>query len=178
MNMSKMRLVLLASAHKAPIFAGVFARDDFMRLLTPGPHVVNTENSDQSGEHWVVSYIDGHHYNFFDSYGRQPSSFSVFRQRLSCLVCRFWNDYLIYCLTTNACGDYSVSICSLLAQRFALPFIVRLLIITRAEVRDHLVRGFLIHQFEPNAVTDLRSALTFSLEKVHVLPLQSSCSLL
>ena len=168
---------LLSNKHTATLFAGVLARDQFARSTKPGLYVVNTHDSDKSGEAWLVVYISNGAYDFFDSYGRPPSSFLVFQQRLSGLRCRHWNNCLLQRLTTNVCGDYCVFVCTLLARRFSLPLIVRLLlIIPRAEIRDHVVRGFLLQRFGPLAVTDPRTTSAYGLDGVHVLPLQSSRS--
>ena len=83
MNTHEICSALLSDKHTATLFAGVVARDQFARLTKPGLYVVNTHDSDKSGEHWLVVYIANGAYVFFDSYGRPPSSFLIFKQRLS-----------------------------------------------------------------------------------------------
>ena len=177
MNTHEIRSALLGDEHTASLFAGVLARDEFAHPTTPGLYVVNTDDSDQPCEHWLVIYISNDAYDFFGFYGRPPSSFPVLQQDLSGLWCRHWNDCLLQRLTTNVCGDYCVFVCMLLARRFPLPLIVRLLlIIPQAEVRDLVVRGFILQRFRPLAIINSRTSIAYGLDKVHILPLQSSRS--
>ena len=87
-NTHEIRSALLDDERTASLFAGVLARDEFARSTKPGLYVVNTDDSDQPGKHWLVVYISDDAYGFFDSYGRPPSSFPVIQQRLSGLRCR------------------------------------------------------------------------------------------
>ena len=78
MNTRKIQSALLRDEHAAAFFAGVLARDQFAYSTTHGLYVVNTQNSEQSGEHWLVVYISDDAYDFFDSFGHPPPSFPVF----------------------------------------------------------------------------------------------------
>ena len=72
MNTHEICLALLRNEHTAPLFAGVLARDQFARSTTLGLYVVNIEDSDQSGEHWLVVYLSDDAYDIFDLYSSPP----------------------------------------------------------------------------------------------------------
>jgi hypothetical protein len=55
-------------------FLGVFARDEIPKFINyPACFVMNTENRNKPGQHWLALHYDkkGRCY-FFDSYGNQP----------------------------------------------------------------------------------------------------------
>ena len=59
-------------------FLGVFARDEIPKNINyPACFVMNTENRNKPGQHWLAFYYDskGTCY-FFDSYGRSPDYYN------------------------------------------------------------------------------------------------------
>ena len=60
-------------------FIGVFARDEIPKSINyPACFVMNTQNSNQPGEHWLAVYYNkrGHCY-FFDSYAHPPKYYNM-----------------------------------------------------------------------------------------------------
>ena len=57
MNTHKICSALLGNERAALLFAGVLARDEFAHSTTPGFYVVNTNDSNQPSEHWLVVYV-------------------------------------------------------------------------------------------------------------------------
>ena len=57
------------------VFKMVLARDRLPRIIRyPSAYVVNTDNHDKGGEHWIALFYDSNGYcTFFDSFGRSPT---------------------------------------------------------------------------------------------------------
>ena len=55
-------------------FIGVFPRDLLpTKINYPSSFIVNTDNSNKRGEHWLAIYVDGHRkLDFFDPMGLPP----------------------------------------------------------------------------------------------------------
>ena len=81
---------------------GVFARDELPPNLLPGGYLVNTQNRDQGGEHWVVVWrTEDGRVEFMDSLGQKPEyygwTFTVPVQ---------WNQRQIQDNNSIACGAF------------------------------------------------------------------------
>jgi hypothetical protein len=93
-------------------FLGVFARDRLPAALPPRRPlylVVNTENHNKPGQHWIVLCIDKDG-EFFDSYGRPPTN--IFRSYLD-KFCGKWifNDTRVQSIVSRFCGHYCIFYC-------------------------------------------------------------------
>jgi len=88
-------------------FDGVFSSD---RLpAKPRLLVCNTDTSDESGEDWIVIYVDG---EYFDSLGRAPTrTFERYMNK----HCREWIDNCkqLQSIVSRFCGHYCASFCIL-----------------------------------------------------------------
>jgi hypothetical protein len=88
-------------------FLGVFARDR-MPARRPLLMVINTENHNKPGEHWVVICLDRDAKGeFFDSYGRSPVG--LFRAYLE-KFCGEWicNTTRVQSVISSCCGNYCI----------------------------------------------------------------------
>ena len=89
-------------------FIGVFARDELPKKINGlASFIVNTDNSNKSGEHWLSFYFDedGVCY-FFDPLGFSPkyNNFEIFIKQ----NCKkyFYNDQRIQSLFSTNCGYF------------------------------------------------------------------------
>lgn len=86
-------------------FLGVFAADEMPRIK-PGGIIVNTDDRNKPGMHWIAIFIDRlGNGEFFDSYGLPPwvDSHISFMKR-----CKRWryNRIALQSLTSSVCGHY------------------------------------------------------------------------
>ena len=94
------------------IFRGVFSLDEFVAYLTrsnvnKGVFVFNTQTSTKGGEHWICVAVEDDVIYYFDSFGRNPASYSYVAETLllSNKIIE-WNKYFFQNPATNVCGDY------------------------------------------------------------------------
>ena len=89
-------------------FKGVFARDKLPQKLNfPSCFIINTQNSDQSGEHWLAFYYDEKgNAEFFDSYGNHPSYFDLESYLNNTSKNWTWNKKQLQSFNSPLCGYY------------------------------------------------------------------------
>ncbi|CAC5417050.1 unnamed protein product [Mytilus coruscus] len=56
----------------------VFSADEIPKSQSsyPTAFIINTDRKQDPGRHWLAFYVTSHRGEFFDSYGRKPSSYS------------------------------------------------------------------------------------------------------
>jgi hypothetical protein len=96
-----------------PIFKGVFAKDELVRIKVkknePLALVLNLENHNQGGSHWVALYNDKNlpYVEFFDSYGIEPPiEVEKFASRLGKPI--KYNPYQHQKITSFRCGYFTI----------------------------------------------------------------------
>jgi hypothetical protein len=96
-----------------PIFKGVFAKDELVRIKVkknePLALVINLENHNQGGSHWVALYNDKNlpYVEFFDSYGIEPPiEVEKFSLRLGKPI--KYNPYQHQKITSFRCGYFTI----------------------------------------------------------------------
>ena len=92
-----------------PLFLGVFSSDK----LPTHPHglfISNTDPSHLPGTHWVAICIDGRRGEYFDSFGRPPSS--TFKDYMN-TYCKHWtfNARQLQSIASSFCGQYCIYYC-------------------------------------------------------------------
>ena len=93
-------------------FRGVYAKDETPKLPRdkkkyPLSFIVNTDRLGEPGEHWVAAYYTSPNAGeFFDSYGRAPSTLGFTRKRLPGIV--RVNKVKLQSLHSNVCGQYCI----------------------------------------------------------------------
>ena len=100
----------------APGFLGTFPYDKIPKKQASDTFslVINTESSQEPGEHWLVLLYKKPFFYFFDSYGRSFHDQTFSRQFTRTLKnyignARYrFNRKMLQQLTSNACGDYCV----------------------------------------------------------------------
>lgn len=89
-------------------FIGVFARDQLPSIISwPSSLIVNTDNINMRGEHWLAFYfLKNGNCLFFDPLGFTPKyhNFEIFIKE-NCIK-YFYNDQRIQGLLSNNCGYF------------------------------------------------------------------------
>ena len=135
----QLQAVLSLDAYTKRLFQGVYAMD---RLPTRnnGAYVINMDNHDEPGSHWVAVFVDNGAVEYFDSYGRAPTDSrllhflgpnfsynSVALQRLFTTVCGY---FCLYFLLKRARGVSSSQIVHMLARTDS-GFVVKEYVLSR-----------------------------------------------
>ena len=87
MNTVNIDDVLKSDPNAKHSFRGVFSLDEFVAYLTrsninKGIFVFNTQTSTKSGEHWICVIVEDKVIYYFDSFGRNPASYSYVAETL------------------------------------------------------------------------------------------------
>ena len=104
-------LQILSTLNNLPVqSSGVYAANQIpKRWSRPSALVFNTDNSNQSGSHWVSIYVDHDGYGTFcDSFGQPP----YIRQHIDAIgrnCSKFeWNSHQLQSETSDVCGHYCI----------------------------------------------------------------------
>ena len=54
-----------------PRFNGVFSRDNLLNIINNGAYVINLDEYDDIGTHWVALYVNNKIVTYFDSFGKK-----------------------------------------------------------------------------------------------------------
>lgn len=98
-----------------PHYRGVFAMDKIPKLINikPSLYVINTDNSNQSGTHWLAIYVPAKgKANYFDSFGRPPKN-----QHIKLF---FKNNHLQYIPNRKQLQGYFSTVCGQYCCMFLL----------------------------------------------------------
>lgn len=72
MEAGEIRNILQRHAILVEHVRGVFARDQLPEHLPPGGYIVNTDNADGPGIHWVALWVEEDSVEFMDSFAHDP----------------------------------------------------------------------------------------------------------
>lgn len=91
-------------------FLGVFARDQIpLKLKYPSSLILNTDKSNQKGEHWLAIYYDKDgKAEFFDSFGRHPAEFKLENYMQKTSTKWDYNSKQLQSFQSKICGYYCV----------------------------------------------------------------------
>jgi len=120
-----------ALKHVAP-GVGVYAADQIPRGRTRG-FIVNTQDSSQTGEHWVSFWKDGGS-EFFDSFGQKPGYYG-FQSTES------YNTMMLQNPDSDTCGLYTLFYVMLKSRGYTLGQIQKLFG-TNTRLNDYLMYLF------------------------------------
>lgn len=125
-------------------FKGVYSSDNMPTSKTPYCFIVNSEPSDQPGDHWLAFWVNDKSVEFFDSYGRSPwnpmfgSSFSSFVGDRKC----FYNTVILEGIFSKTCGQFSIYYTCLRCLGFSYDEILNSFS-ANVIVNDKLVKNFI-----------------------------------
>lgn len=108
-------------------FLGVYARDQLPLVFSyPACLIVNTDNADQSGEHWLaIYYNEKKEADFFDSYGSHPISFGLDTYMNRTSSSWNWNSHQLQSMESRICGYYCVLFLMYRARGLSLAHFIK-----------------------------------------------------
>ena len=124
-------------------FKGVFSCDNMPIETTPYCFIVNTEPSNEPGDHWLALWVDKESVEFFDTYGRNPWNsmfsplFSSFVGHRKCM----YNTVVLEGVFSKTCGEFSIYYISLRCAGFTFEEILNSFSVN-VIVNDKLVKRF------------------------------------
>ena len=130
-------------------YRGTFSCDTLPSPLSSGDGrqrlmIVNTNPSDEPGEHWVALYVDstGRRGEYFDSFGQRPATIFADYMNNSCSDYWTYNKRQLQSIVSRVCGYYCVYFCMLRSVGIDMFKIVNSFT-SDTGFNDVLVHGFL-----------------------------------
>ena len=95
-----------ASYENEPRFGGVYSRDNLPNKVKNGTYVINLDEYDHIGTHWVVSYVNNKTVTYFDSLGVEhiPKEIEKFIGNKSIIT----NIFRIQAYDSVMCGYFCI----------------------------------------------------------------------
>ena len=89
-----------------PRFNGVYSRDNLPKITKKGAHVINLDEYENAGTHWIALFIKTNEFIYFDSFGiehipKEINKFIGSNKKLKQI-------YLEYKHTIQLCADIFV----------------------------------------------------------------------
>jgi hypothetical protein len=105
-------------------FLGVFARDKLPNEIKwPSTLIINTDKSNQPGEHWLAIYYDENGTcEFFDSYGFHPDFYNLTDYIKSTSKNFIFNSKTIQGIFSKYCGQYCVLFLLIRSRNFSMKY--------------------------------------------------------
>ena len=103
MYKSQIQSILQLDSHSKRYFKGVFAIDELPRLLPMSGYVINYDEHNKEGSHWVAVFANAKTVEYFDPNGQQPLD-----KRLSDFIGPnyLFSPFALQQILGNACGFY------------------------------------------------------------------------
>ena len=120
------------------IFQGVYAVDVLPESCV-GMYVINTDEHDQPGQHWVAVYND----EYFDSFGLPPLDQRI-KDFLGYNI--IYNKVTLQPILTNACGFYCVYYLLERARGQSMEDIIHVL---KNDDGDFIVKSMIFNRYKP-----------------------------
>lgn len=162
MNSAQIHYILSNDELTRYQFKGVYARDHFNEKTSkPGLYVINTDDSDKPGEHWVAIYNNGRE-EFFDSYGNHPSYFGInTTKNVIYNKTRYQNDL------STCCGQYCIYFLTLRCRHHDMGQIKSYLEPSMKMWNDNMVTRYVNKHFNIKTdVSDYPFVIQFCLNKI------------
>lgn len=142
MNTSQIRTILRNDVMASDCFHGVFPMDSLPKM-DYGCYVINTDDADEPGEHWLAVYNDHGHIEYFDSFGRLPLD-----KRLEIFLGDHYkyNKIQLQQLFSNACGFYCVYYILHRVRGFTMEEIITVL---KRSDGDFIAKDFVYRHYKP-----------------------------
>ena len=122
-------------------FRGVFAMDK-LPTRKKGCYVINTDDHDEPGSHWVAVFDDGENVEYMDSYGHPPLDarcLNFLGDTFSFNTVRLQQQY------SNACGFYCVYFLLHRSRTLTANYIISML--ARSD-SGYIVKNFLYSRYK------------------------------
>ena len=121
---------------------GVYAMDRLPQRK-PGAYVINTDDHDEPGSHWIAVYCENDHVDFMDSYGRPPPDARL----IKFLGANYdFNNIALQQPMSKACGFYCLYFLLHRARGHSTASIIELL---RRSDSDYVVKEYVYSRYKP-----------------------------
>lgn len=144
MNSYEIFKFLKSDEHCQKSFLGVFARDELPIIQKlPVCFIINTDNRNESGEHWLAFYFDERrNAEFFDPIGLHPNFYGL-EEYLAFYSNKWkWNKQRIQSFFSNFCGQICLFFLYFRCRNFSLDYILNNFT-TNFEKNEKLILNFL-----------------------------------
>ena len=141
MYRNQIKAILSLDPPSREIFRGIFAIDELPNRSSHGAYVVNYDESDKPGSHWVAIYVEAGSVEYFDSFGQPPLD-----ERLQTFVGEYYtyNPFQLQQTLGNACGFYCTYFILKRSRQVQSNDILRFLIRKNS---DYIVKKFLYSHY-------------------------------
>ena len=141
MNTRQINAILQSDYMTKDLYHGEFPMDQ-LPTLQPGAYIINTDDHDEPGEHWLAVYYDKD-IEYFDSYGLKPLD-----SRLEDFLGKkyVYNASPLQQVFSNACGFYCVYYILHRARDHSMNDIIHVL---KRSDGDFIVKEFLYRHYKP-----------------------------
>lgn len=107
MTISNIKIETIAKNIKLNII--VICKDELKEQYPSGNYIVNLNNKDENGSHWVSFVIHQNIAFYFDSFGAQPpQEFITYCKKFKLKLC--CNTYIIQNINSSNCGYYCLGL--------------------------------------------------------------------
>ena len=110
MNSIQINEIFKKHKYTRSIYKGTIAFNEKPKKITrPSAYIINTQNRDKDGEHWLALYFNlNGDVDFFDSYGLGPSFYGLEKYLLKSSNKCNYNTIALQGLESHYCGLYCV----------------------------------------------------------------------
>lgn len=124
MNSSQINKILKNDEVSKKFFIGVLPRDKLPnKIKWPSALILNTDKSDQPGEHWLALYYDENGVcEFFDSFGFHPDFYNITSYLKSTSNSFIYNNKTLQGIFSEYCGNYCVLFLLIRCRNFSLKY--------------------------------------------------------
>jgi hypothetical protein len=125
-------------------FIGVLARDKLPKKVNwPSALILNTDNSNQPGEHWLAIYYDENGVcEFFDSFGFHPEFYSLTNYIKSTSKEFIYNNKTLQGLFSKYCGHYCILFLLIRCRNYSMNYFLNFFG-NNTEKNDNLIKCFI-----------------------------------
>ena len=125
------------------VFRGVYAMDRLPKRQSPGAYVLNFDDHDEPGSHWVAVYDDGCQVEYMDSYGYPPLD----QRCVAFLGAKYeYNSVPLQRMFSKACGYYCLYFILHRARGSSAADVIDVLSRTES---DAVVKQFVYSRYKP-----------------------------
>jgi len=112
-----------------PEFGGVYPANHIHLIKDNTIAILNTDEANSAGTHWVAVFVNNHTCEFFDSLGENPENYHSYWHKFLIKKCgRYvYNDIALQNLKSDDCGKFCIFYTILRSQGIEFSSIVRLL---------------------------------------------------
>lgn len=134
--------ILTLDAATKTLYRGVYSMDKLPHRAS-GAYVINTDDSDEDGSHWIAVFVKNNTVEYMDSYGLPPLDS---RCELFLGKDYYFNTCALQQLYSNACGFYCIYFLLQRARGYSADMIMNML---RQTDSGFVVKRYIYSRYKP-----------------------------